>query len=345
MGKKRGVDMGLERNVILLESIHYDSSQIISSIAQDSKLEKLSESKSGLQSLIMSASLEIEKRFVQSLESMPSQPEKKLYLFMKRFSFFRFKKDKYPSIKKSVGIEKFDESVSRLRKENSILAMRGKLRSEEENKTDEMDYRWHMKHDHNEFNLSRLEYLSHFKDQEQDAGFTGVKISYVILLLLIFLSADSDWFYVPSIIAIVLILSCVLDLLITPISIRVKRNIEYNREKAIVIDRIFEKPKSGLDKHLENIRHLSLGQFFQPGDFLYRFVGYVDGNEGDVLLLRKRMRGTSNMVNDYIDRFSKPTLVAINIEEFVDLYTGKSIQKDDHNWATRIIKPNENWNN
>jgi hypothetical protein len=96
---------------------------------------------------------------------------------------------------------------------------------------------------------------------------------------------------------------------------------------------------------LENIRHLSLGQFFQPGDFLYRFVGYVDGNEGDVLLLRKRMRGTSNMVNDYIDRFSKPTLVAINIEEFVDLYTGKSIQKDDHNWATRIIKPNENWNN
>ena len=99
------------------------------------------------------------------------------------------------------------------------------------------------------------------------------------------------------------------------------------------------------DRDLENIRHLSLGQFFQPGDYLFRFVGYVNASESHVLMLRKQMRGSSSIVPDFIDRFSQAALVAINIDEFVDLYTGKDLEKDDHAWSTRIIKPNENWNN
>ena len=112
-----------------------------------------------------------------------------------------------------------------------------------------------------------------------------------------------------------------------------------------MIELSFQNFDKSLSKDLENIRHLSLGQFFQPSDHLFRFVGYIRGRDSHVLMLRKQMRGSSSLVPDYIDRFSQAALVAINIEEFVDLYTGKDLEKDDHAWSTRIIKPNENWNN
>ena len=88
----------------------------------------------------------------------------------------------------------------------------------------------------------------------------------------------------------------------------------------------------------EHIKHLSLGQFFQPKNYLFRFMGYATNLE-HVFLLRKQMRGTSDDVEDYITRFTPPQLVTLHIDEFVKLYCGESLEKSDQWWDSRIITP------
>ena len=65
MGQTRGDDMGLEHTVTLLESRHYDRSQIISSIEKRSKVDELNRAKGVLNHLIEEVSQKLEQRKIE----------------------------------------------------------------------------------------------------------------------------------------------------------------------------------------------------------------------------------------------------------------------------------------
>ncbi len=322
--------MGLSRNFILLESNLYERSAIISSIEQNSKTDKLSEVNTNLQSLIFEASTEIKNRIQQESESSQTGET--------------FNNRNYRIINNTIGIETLDDARKRLENEGKVFFMREKINSQYEKSKSDKDYMWNLQHEENEFELHRTKYLNYFISQEDRAARISGFYLWGTLLLITLLTWDTKPGLVLGSLFHFALWSNILFLLLSPFIKRFRVNHGIEIRRAPHLESLFQNFDKSLSKDLENIRHLSLGQLFQPGDYLFRFVGYVRGRENHVLMLRKRMRGSSSIVPDFIDRFSQAALVAITIEEFVDLYTGKDIEKDEHRWANVMIKPNESWN-
>jgi hypothetical protein len=343
--------MELSRNVILLESNLYERSAIISSIEQNSKTDKLSEVNTNLQSLIFEASTEMNNRIQQESESSQTgeiilnETSKGRNTVTHKLNRILPYNSNYRTKNNTIGIETLANARKRLENEGKIFFMREKINSQNEKSKSNKDYMWNLQHEENEFELHRTRYLNYFITQQDRASNISRIYLYGTLLLISFLTWDTKPGFVLGAMFHIALWSNILFLLLSPFVKRFRVNHEIEMRRAPLLESSFQNFDKSLSKDLENIRHLSLGQFFQPGDYLFRFVGYVRGRENHVLMLRKRMRGSSSIVPDFIDRFSQAALVAITIEEFVDLYTGKDLEKDDHSWSTRIIKPNENWNN
>jgi hypothetical protein len=352
LGKERGDDMELSRNVILLESNLYERSAIISSIEQNSKTDKLSEVNTNLQSLISRASTEIQNRI--ELESESSESSETILKEISKGRDYNQLETEYGAFglgntlgnltRTNNGVETLVDARWRLENEGKIFFMREKINSQNEKSKSNKDYMWNLQHEDNEFELHRTQYLDYFITQELGARNKAIGFYLATTMLIFLFTFEKNIGILLSATFHILLWWNILFLLLSPLVKRFRVKLEIERRRAKMIELSFQKFDKSLSKDLENIRHLSLGQFFQPGDYLFRFVGYVSGNGGNVLMLRKRMRGSSSIVPDYIDRFSQAALVAITIEEFVDLYTGKDIEKDDHRWANVIIKPNESWN-
>jgi len=341
--------MGLEHTVTLLESKHYNRSQIISSIEKKSKVDKLTQTKGALNHLIEEVSQKLEERRVQQKKDIPPSIKNTILARLKHRwnSNYNHHYQEYNGVQ-TLG-ESFEQTIERLNFESKVTSMRQIIQSDAKNVKESVKYKcWNIAHERNEFMLSRENYFKYFSNQNRRVT-TRMGITIIFLLLFVDFSLTGgnldNRFYTVNLLMHTVGLIGILMLISAPLVPRFLRNTAFAGNMAIEIESSFGQSNTKLDKDLENIRHLSLGQFFQPGDYLFRFVGYVSGNEGNVLMLRKKMRGSSSLVSDYIDRFSQATLVAINIEEFVDLYTGKDIEKDDHGWSYHIVKKNENWNN
>tara|TARA_B100000767_G_scaffold274896_1_gene309468 strand:+ start:2369 stop:3400 length:1032 start_codon:yes stop_codon:yes gene_type:complete len=343
--------MGLEHTVTLLESRHYNRSQIISSIEKKSKVDKLTQTKGALNHLIEEVCLKLEKRRIQNQKEISPSPKKSIFSRLKQWwnSNYNHITQEYNGVQ-TLG-ESLDETLERLNYESKVTSMMQIIESDaqDENKSDKYKC-WSIVHESNKYDLSREDYFKYFCNQNRRVTKSmGVTIAFIFLFLnTIFIDVDFDngRYYAPTLAIYMIAFFGVLMIMFTPLVPRILRNTAFSSQMAMEIESLFgQSNNTEFDRDLENIRHLSLGQFFQPGDYLFRFVGYVSGNESNVLMLRKRMRGSSSLVSDYIDRFSQATLVAISIEEFVDLYTGKDLEKDDHGWSHHIVKRIENWNN
>ena len=351
MGQTRGDDMGLEHTVTLLESRHYDSSQIISSIEKSSKVDKLNRAKGVLNHLIEEVSQKLEQRKIEQQKDIAPSSKKSISARLKKW--WLNSSEEYDQERRGLQTwgESLDKTLERLNYESKVTSMRQIIESDAQdvNKSDKY-LCWNIAHEGNKYDLSREDYFKYFSNRAWKlTKYIGITIP-ILLLVINFIFIDLNFangqYYAPTLMLYTTGFIGILMIMFTPLVPRILRNTAFSSEMAKEIESsLGQSNNTEFDRDLENIRHLSLGQFFQPGDYLFRFVGYVNASESHVLMLRKRMRGSSNIVPDFIDRLSQAELVAISVEEFVDLYTGNDIEIDDHAWSTRIIKRNENWNN
>jgi len=100
---------------------------------------------------------------------------------------------------------------------------------------------------------------------------------------------------------------------------------------------------SRLELEWNHLSHLSLGQYFQPKNHLYQMVGFVSSERSMVLVLRKKIRGTSEIVDDLIVRTESAKLHYLSVEEFVSIYLGVELNKLDDWWSNRLVAPKESW--
>jgi len=350
MGQTRGDDMGLEHTVTLLESRHYDRSQIISSIEKRSKVDELNRAKGVLNHLIEEVSQKLEQRKIEQQKDIAQSLKKSIFSRIKQWwnSNYNHKTQEYNGVQ-TLG-ESFEDTLDRLEYESKVTSMRHIIESDAKDVKKSDKYKcWNIAHESNKYALSREDYFKYFSNQNRRVTKSmGITILFIFLILNYFseLHLENGEYYAPTLMIWTVASFGFLMVMFTPLVPRILRNTTFSGEMAIEIESLFgQSNNTELDKDLDNIRHLSLGQFFQPGDYLFRLVGYINESKSHVLMLRKRMRGSSNIVPDFIDRLSQAELVAISVEEFVDLYTGNDIEIDDHAWSTRIIKRNENWNN
>jgi hypothetical protein len=326
--------------IILLESEHYDVQKVIEKILNDQDFESLKESRDALSVLVQKAKTEIlNLKKNQTPDESPSLAPYQEKINQYKFLPFNFVPlSELELRKREINAKKtYEYIIDRKSTRNLPGYARWKV-------SDAHDFLVHP-----EKGVNRLE------KPEQFQGISWSTFSKVylpdklpLLTRIGFLASCLALFalFLPGSVPIATLLYLMLLIPRTRLWFIDKTTISDSetdkwKESVYLLEKKFQEFEIGQKIEVndyDHMNHLSLGQFFQPKNHLFRFMGFATGVD-HVFLLRKSMRGTSDDVDDYITRFTPPQLVTLHIDEFVNLYCGESLDKSDQWWDRRIITP------
>lgn len=202
---------------------------------------------------------------------------------------------------------------------------------------------WGPEDDKEDQYLSRDDYLQFSLDEQRKNGVLFITTSLLLCWLFATFTVDSYFFLSLGLVCVFLSASLFLRMLLRTLN-PVRRGWDYSPiALSFILSETFNpRPTSAYSLAKKHISFLTLGQFFQSKDCLYRFVGFVNGRD-HVFMLRKKIFGSSYKVEHFVDRFSQPVLVVLTLQEFLQIYIGNDLEETDEWWSSKIISPHQNW--
>ena len=177
--------MGLEHTVTLLESRHYDSSQIISSIEKRSKVDKLNRAKGVLNHLIEEVSQKLEQRKIEQQKDIAQSLKKSIFSRIKQWwnHNYNHKNQEYNGVQ-TLG-ESFEDTLDRLEYESKVTSMRHIIESDAKDVKKSDKYKcWNIAHESNKYALSREDYFQYFSNQNlRVTRSMGITMLFIFLIL------------------------------------------------------------------------------------------------------------------------------------------------------------------